>query len=207
MEAVHPSVVAYCVDREDRLFGFNTAWSGLANRNGDASLESPRLVGGLLWDFLDEETTQIYRRMLQRVRNGAPAIRFAFRCDAPDMRRLIAMEISATESGVVEFVVTPLVEQERLAVPLLDPAQPRSDGFVLICAWCKRIELPSDTWVEVEDAVPALGLFECDAFPRLSHGICPDCSDDLMGLVDGSASDEGGVVTLGEIASTPDSGG
>ena len=207
MEAVRPPVVTYCVDHEDRLFGFNNAWSGLATSNGDASLDGPRLVGGLLWDYLDEETAQIYRRMLQRVRDGAPAIRFEFRCDAPDMRRLIAMEISATNGGVVEFVITPLVEQERPTVPLLDPVQPRGEDFVLICAWCKQVELPSGAWVEVEAAVPALGLFECDAFPRLSHGICPNCSDDLMGLADGPPSDDGDVIRLGKLASTPDSGG
>ena len=204
MVTAGPSVI-YHVDQSDRLRSFNDAWSDFARENGAAELGGERIEGSVLWDHLDEETTQLYRRMLHRLRDGAPDIRFSFRCDAPDRRRLLAMHMSSLGGGNIAFVVTPLAEQERPTVDLLDSTLPRTDAFVLICAWCKLVELPSGAWVEVEAAIPALGLFDRDAYPRLSHGICPECSDDLIGVLDGPNTDDGDTVTFGALVPVGDS--
>lgn len=38
----------------------------------------------------------------------------------------------------------------------------------------KELQLPDDSWVEVEDAVRSLRLFDA-ALPELTHGICAHC--------------------------------
>jgi hypothetical protein len=43
-----------------------------------------------------------------------------------------------------------------------------------MCGWCKRVSV-RNTWVEVEDAVLELRLFEREVLPDLTHGICPGC--------------------------------
>jgi hypothetical protein len=71
-------------------------------------------------------------------------------------------------------------EEERDASqPLLDPDAPRGGGTLLMCGWCDRFEVDGE-WVEVEEAARRLGLFERSEMPRLSHGICPECSDLLL---------------------------
>ena len=183
VDVVHRPIT-YHIDREDRLHGFNAAWDDFARGNGGAALDAARVDGKLLWDYLEEETAQLYRRMVQRLRDGRPDIRFQFRCDAPDRRRLLAMHMSAAPNGDVEFVVTPVAEEGRALVPVLDPALELDERFVVICAWCKRVELAPGAWAEVEEAVPALGLFHSATRPRLTHGICPDCSSGLHAMLD-----------------------
>jgi len=35
--------------------------------------------------------------------------------------------------------------------------------------------LVGDTWSEIEEAARGLTFLEADAFPQLTHGICPPC--------------------------------
>lgn len=39
----------------------------------------------------------------------------------------------------------------------------------------KKIVVCEEVWEEVEKAVAALGLFEQEELPRLTHGICDGC--------------------------------
>jgi hypothetical protein len=66
-------------------------------------------------------------------------------------------------------------EEPREHSALLDTGPGRSDEFVKICSWCKRVLLPPSDWCEVEVAVRRLGLFDSNALPNLTHGVCPDC--------------------------------
>jgi hypothetical protein len=59
-------------------------------------------MGRLLGDFIgDVETQHIYRLLHRRVRAGGAPVRLCFRCDVPDRRRLLDLEISAgSERGL-----------------------------------------------------------------------------------------------------------
>jgi hypothetical protein len=43
-----------------------------------------------------------------------------------------------------------------------------------ICATCKKIRKPDNTWVNVEDFLRHVGA------PPLTHGICPECKAELL---------------------------
>jgi hypothetical protein len=51
-----------------------------------------------------------------------------------------------------------------------------------MCGWCKRVAI-GDAWMEVEDAVSELRLFERKVLPDISHGICPDCLESTTSLI------------------------
>lgn len=53
----------------------------------------------------------------------------------------------------------------------------RTDAMLIMCGWCKKVALPDDRWVEVEEAVKVLQLFDAPRLPRISHGICRECLD------------------------------
>jgi hypothetical protein len=60
-------------------------------------------------------------------------------------------------------------------VPLFNTATPRSDEPLLrVCSWCKKVDTRWG-WCEAEEAVVRLGLFEAQALPDITHGICQDC--------------------------------
>lgn len=193
------SVITYSVDRGDRLVSFNDEWRDFAQANEGIALDPSRIRGHVLWDFLDPTTAQLYRSMLVRLREGGRPIRFSFRCDTPDRRRLLAMEMTAETNSDVRFVVTPVAEEIRVAVPLLESTRPHADAFVTICAWCKRVQLPSDEWCEVEEAVAALELFKRETLPQLTHGVCSTCTDAILELIDDPDLGAGGTVAFGAL--------
>ena len=54
-----------------------------------------------------------------------------------------------------------------------------NDDFLPMCAWCDRF-LVDGEWVEVEEAAKRLELFRRSELPALDHGICPQCSGQLL---------------------------
>ena len=44
--------------------------------------------------------------------------------------------------------------------------------------------MPDKGWVEVEEAVNVLRLFDKPRLPRISHGICAPCSDSFFQLLE-----------------------
>ncbi len=194
--------VRYAIDREDRISEVNHEWSTFANENRGQALLPPSILAKPLWGFLADGTTiELYQSMVARLRKGGSPIRFQFRCDAPDRRRLLAMEISGSESGAVVFCVTPVAEQSRAAVALLVSAGPRTDGLLTICGWCKRVPLRAKVWAEVEEAVQSFGLFQGGPMPALTHGICPTCYATMMGALDDPVLAASGTVTVGALQS------
>ena len=81
-------------------------------------------------------------------------------------------------NGDIEFDSRLIREEERNEIPLFDPDAPRSEELVVVCSWCKRVKV-NDHWLEVEDAVKLLGLFNAARMPRISHGICPHCFEQI----------------------------
>jgi hypothetical protein len=167
--------VSYRSDRNGRLEWVNEGWLLFAAANGGRALEPARVRGRVLWEFVSDPTiVHLYRMIVQRLRAGGPPVRFHFRCDAPTLRRLSAMEISGDREGAVHFDVTPVLEQPQIAAPRVEAA-PGEAALMRVCAWCKRVEMPADVWIEPEEVVSALSLFDCPTFPGLTHGMCPRC--------------------------------
>lgn len=170
----------YAIDEEDRLVRVNDAYYRFAGENGwpgaDASL------GRSIWDFVSgEQLTTLLRILVRRVRRTRKVVELTFRCDGPDVRRELDIRIAPTSSGrAVLFETRVRSEEAREFQPLLDPTAERSDELIEMCGWCDRF-LVSDEWVEVEEAAARLKLFRRSEPPALSHGICPECSQKLLG--------------------------
>ncbi|MES2357438.1 MAG: PAS domain-containing protein [Gemmatimonadota bacterium] len=195
--------VRYRIDRDDRIAEVNDAWPKFATENEGDGLEPSRILSRSIWDFLADDTTiQLYKSMIRQSREGGLPVRFRFRCDSPDRRRLLAMEITSNLEGDVMFTVRSAVEQSRPYVSLLGHADLHSGGFLVMCAWCKHIPLSTDRWVEAEEAVDALGLFSGSPLPALTHGICPSCFNALEQLLQDRELAAAGTVTCGALKVT-----
>jgi hypothetical protein len=110
------------------------------------------------------------------------AVELPFRCDGPDVIREMDIRIAADSTGrVVLFSARLCSEWEREEPqPLLDMATARDEADLLsMCAWCDRF-LVEGSWVEVEEAAQQLQLFRRRQMPALDHGICPQCSRQLL---------------------------
>jgi hypothetical protein len=48
---------------------------------------------------------------------------------------------------------------------------------------CKRMRVSPGRWAEIEDGLADLRLFEADAMPQLTHGLCHSCYRKAMGTL------------------------
>jgi hypothetical protein len=172
--------LSYAIDQQDHLIKVDEGFYGFAEENGwdDAGT----CLGRPLWSFVaGEDLRKVQRLLLRRIRDEVGDVELPFRCDGPEVRREMEIRIKAGRGGrAVLFSATVRAEEERdEPQPLLDPAVPRGPETLAMCGWCDRFEVEGE-WVEVEEAVRRLELFDRPELPSLSHGICPDCNDLLL---------------------------
>ena len=169
-------VFRYDVDAQDRIVGVSEEWVAFARENAATHLHAGSVVGHELLDFVTgEELGHLYRMILDRVRNTGRKVVLPFRCDGPALRRFMELEIEPAGEGRLAFAGRLVRSEPRASEILLDPAVEHSDAMLTICSWCKRVDCRGE-WVEVEEAVARLGLFEASAVPQLSHGMCAECA-------------------------------
>ncbi len=173
--------LSYAIDDEDRLIKVDDGYYRFAAENGWSGAGDS--LGRSLWDFVDgHDVRKLQRLLVRRVREGARDVELPFRCDGPDVTREMDIRIAAGSTGrVVLFSARLRSEEEREEPqPLFDPDAARDDkDFLPMCAWCDRF-LVDGEWVEVEVAAERLELFRRGELPTLDHGICPQCSGQLL---------------------------
>jgi hypothetical protein len=168
----------YGVDSDDRLRFVDESWQEFARVNDADELTARSVLGRPLWDFISSaETRELYRLLFAKARATLRPIELPFRCDSPDWRRQMRLIISPRSHGGLDLdSVLVSREEHGASLALLDRLAERGKALLRICGWCKKIPLERE-WVEIEDAIRALRLFDSPALPRLTHSICPDCSD------------------------------
>lgn len=177
-------VCVYHVDRTNHIVRVNAAWGKFAQENQATELNPGMIEGASIWRFIsDLETRHLFELILAKARQGLGPIRVPFRCDAPSQRRFMEMTVDADEDGNVEVTSRVLRQEHRAPVRLLEEGVDRSDEVLASCSWCKRVELPEGEWVEVEQAVAVLELFSLQRLPRISHGICRECTKKIEGVL------------------------
>lgn len=184
IEGMSPDArVWYRINEKDEIIYVGGGWERFAKDNHGHGLEGEAVQGRVLWEFVSGPATRdLYKRLLTRVRSGQPA-RFTLRCDGPAHRRLLEMTISMEGSDTVEFATRSLEVVERDPIALLGASTSRSEAMLVVCAWCNRIQVGPQEWMEVELAIDQLNLFEADRMPQVTHGICNDCLESMTELV------------------------
>lgn len=175
--------ILYRINSRDEFIFVNQEWEIFAHENDAPFLSPENILGKSLWNFITDATTeQIYREMVRKAREGE-FIPFRFRCDSPGLRRLLEMNISASRKGNVEFETRTILVEERPVQMILKDDNSRTEDILRICGWCKKIVVSDEVWEEVEEAVTALGLFEQEKLPQLTHGICDGCYKKMSQII------------------------
>ena len=169
-------MLVYEIGSDDRIRSVSGDWHAFACQNGAGGLSVEAVLGRTLMEFVSgAETQHVYAMIGDRVRKTQCRIAIPPRCDSPQTRRFMKLSIAPAVDSGIRFESRTVREESRQVVPILDPAAPRSEVFVVVCSWCKRFRV-LESWLEVEDAVARSGLFEADRMPQLTHGMCPDCA-------------------------------
>ena len=173
---VSKNCITYHINKEQRIVFLNEGWYSFAKKNKASYLSSDTVINMPIFQFItDESCRHLYQMLIKRCREKHKALRLSFRCDSPEKRRFMSMEIIPLEKDATAFKSCVVREESRYPVELLDVDVDRSDEFVSICSWCKKVRVDGNNWVEVEEASEQMGLFGAVALPQLSHGMCPMC--------------------------------
>lgn len=166
----------YQVDSGDRIRFVDAEWLEFARQNAGSMLDRDAVLGRPLWEFIaGEETRQLYSLIFNVARVQMREINVPFRCDSPTCRRYMELAIAPLADGFLNLSGLLIREEPRPYVALLDPSVPRSDVFVRICSWCKRVFIPPNEWAEVELAIRCLNVFASSDLPALTHVMCTAC--------------------------------
>ena len=167
---------AYELDGELRIRAVDLAWSEFAQANAAPELVVPLgPIGQVIFGYIQDITTiHLYQRLFERVLRTRRPVVFPFRCDSPEVRRFLEMEIRPGRSSGLQLHTRVVRLEPRAPSPLLDRAVRRDQSLLRMCSWCKAVDARG-RWCEVEEAVVALNLFERELLPAITHGICPPC--------------------------------
>jgi hypothetical protein len=165
---------------DDRIEFVNDAWIRFAEANGGPALVQ-EVLGTSLWQHISgPAVVHLSRHLVATVRQTHTEVSLPFRCDSPLLRRFLRMRIVPLAQGRIEFC-TWVEREEPFPNPLrlLDPCAPRNPAeLVRMCAWCKKID-KGGCWLEIEDALEQLRLFDHRTLPAITHCICDSCLTSL----------------------------
>lgn len=182
------SKIIYKINNNDIITNISSSskWNKFAIDNSGEKSIAKNVLNHNLWNFIsDPETSEIYKMLLDKVRVTGKTISIPFRCDAPECRRFFVMEIKKPKKNLIEFNSILKKIEQRECVALLKTDTPRSKDLLRICSWCKKIELPNEKkWVEVEEAIIKLELFNQAKLPMITHTMCQHCFEKTETLLD-----------------------
>lgn len=168
------STCCYRIDPADRLVWVDESWLAFARENGGGELaDVTRVLQRSLWDFIaGEATRELYAEIHGHVRRSGRTMVFPIRCDSATMRRQVQLTISLEPSG--DLFYDSALKWAR-PLDMLDPQLDRSIELLTMCSCCKRGQVSSEDWMEI-DALPAcLRLFDSELVGDLQYTVCPEC--------------------------------
>jgi hypothetical protein len=166
----------YAINADDVVTFVNDAWLDFARENDGGDLVE-NVIGSWLWQHLaGVEVKNLFRALLDRVRDEQKPVQIPFRCDAPELRRYMTLRLRPLPDLGVHFTSKILEETDRTRISLLEAGRPYDpDRSLPMCAWCKRLEAGPAGWEELEEALRKSEIFHIQPLPRITHTVCPDC--------------------------------
>ena len=172
--------ITYQINHRDEIISVNEDWCRYASDYGWEGISPDTVLHRPIHNYITDTTTsRLYQYLFKRVREGS-TVRYQFNCECISHHRLMEMTVmSLGSAGDVELKARLLTKHERKRQPPDTSISPSENEFLRACGWCYRIDM-GGIWIEVEDAVAKMGVFEFSRLPKLTHGICKSCFVDKL---------------------------
>ena len=71
---------------------------------------------------------------------------------------------------------------QRVILPAPDcrDSSPLRQGMLRICAWCQRVPVGLNFWVQIDQAEQLLPFLSLAMIEEATHGVCPDCYHEFL---------------------------
>jgi len=180
----------YSVDQNDTVVSVNDAWLAFARENRASELTRDHVLGQPLWKFIaGRDTRLLYGELFRKVRTHRQSIELPFRCDSPDRFRFMRLALKPGPRDSIDCRGILLREQERPFFSILDRSFPRSPTTLRMCSVCKKLFVFDARWLELEEAIRELDLFESAALPEIEYSVCGVCASAPRQSAAGAAAD------------------
>jgi hypothetical protein len=177
----------WIIDKKDWILHVNEGYKQFALDNGAPDL-AENSVGRCLWDFVTgPELRELYEGLLRRIRQGLGPFEMPYRCDGPTQRRRLLLRVERVDqTDDVLFQSRALQIESRPAVRILDPSSRTGSSAepLRFCSWTNRLHTPKG-WLEVEEAIAELGLFETTELPPFTHTISESAYEQVNAQIEG----------------------
>lgn len=135
----------------------------------------PDILGADFLDFVDPGFRESQAAMFDRVREtGEPASDEIVVTDAGGAEQWhegMMIPLTAEDTmGAVAIVTRNITERRRA-----EKEAERLRGLVPVCSWCKKVRDDEGYWQEVE------GYVEESTGSRVTHSMCPECEEAVLG--------------------------
>jgi hypothetical protein len=168
--------VSYEIDASDRLVTTGGAWRSFALDNDAPQIADDSVLGRPIWSFLaGAEIHSLYRQVFAWVRTNGRALELEGRCDGPNDRRSLRLEILPRSKGQLGVASEVVAIGPRLYCPLLDRQISRASESWAFCGICNRVEGPPGAWSDIEEASSAAGIELGQPVPTLCPRVCGAC--------------------------------
>jgi hypothetical protein len=168
----------YTIDASNRLLFVNPAWCEFV---APVVADPAQVLWRPIWERIPAGVVrQLWELLYNRVRSVGGGVFVPMRVDRADERRLIDIELRPLADGSIRHVCELVWSERRAAMALLDPAYPRDERELRVCAWCRRIQVQLGVWEEIEQAQQTLAILAEATLPRLEPVACTSCKQSLL---------------------------
>jgi len=166
----------YSINENDIITNFSNNFPSFARNNDwQLGMEPEAVLGCSIFDFISgAETQHLYKVLFEHCRKGKHIGYIPFRCDSPTERRFLELNLRLLPDSHIDIITVLVKTEPRSPVRILQTHTPRTEQFIRICSMCKKV-IVDDEWLEIEEALIRMKLFEQERLPRLTHGLCKSC--------------------------------
>ena len=166
----------YSLNEDNIITNYSKNFPSFARNNDwQLDMEPEAVMGRSIFDFISGiETQHLYQVLFEHCRKGKHIGPIPFRCDSPTERRFLELTLRLLPDNHIDIITVLLKTEPRPPVRILQADTPRTEQFIKICSMCKKVFV-DDEWVEIEEALIRMKLFEQERLPQLTHGLCNSC--------------------------------
>jgi predicted esterase len=166
----------YTLSKSDCIETVSEDWADFAQQNEANESIWTNISGKSIWPSIsDFETKSVYKQLFRKVRDTQKPIEVEFRCDGPRIKRCMKLEIIPTGNGSLKICSHLLSSQETDYNPILAINSVEGEEKITCCSICRRVLGENNTWLDIELAIRALGLFHKHFSFTREETICPHC--------------------------------
>lgn len=138
----------------------------------EAENTEANIIGSNYFDFsYDEILINILKDIFEKVRTKQKIFSTSYRCDNDNYVRYFDLNIIPLKGNQIKLEHI-LTKQIKRKTNLKNFKQ--SSKTYKMCAWCNKI-LYKNNYIEMEDAINEIKIFNDEGIPNFTHGICDSC--------------------------------